>query len=271
MCNYVIINDLSFEEEKSLYKEFPPDMYDYVKVADMVDANWQPFLNEKTYIGIAKSNDTISLLEAHDIGVLGYESTPGEYLSSAYVVQDLKRVEKRDLEVVDSRFHNYPMTILETKRCIIREHSTEDFKAILDIYQDKSMTDYIEPLYEIEEEREYQKKYIDVVYKFYGYGLWLIVDKETGEVIGRAGVESKENCEDINQVELSYQVKKEYQNKGIATEVCRAIVEYTFKRLEKDSIIANVNKKNIPSIRIMEKLGFNSLGNGKYILHKYRG
>ena len=268
MSDFVIINDLSLEEEGKLYKEFPPDINEYVKVADMVNANWQPFLNEKTYIGIAKSNDSISLLEAHDIGALGFESTPGDYLSSAYVVQDLCRVERRDLEVVDARFHNIPLTILETKRCIIREHSIEDFQAILDIYQDKSMTDYIEPLYDGEEEREYQKKYIDVVYKFYGYGLWLIVDKETGEVIGRAGVESKENCEDINQVELSYQVKKEYQNKGIATEVCKAIVNYTFEKLEKKSIIANVNEKNIPSIRIMEKLGFKPLGNEKYILRK---
>ena len=93
------------------------------------------------------------------------------------------------------------------------------------------------------------------------------MDKETGEVIGRSGVESKENCEDINQVELSYQVKKEYQNKGIATEVCKAIVNYTFEKLEKKSIIANVNEKNIPSIKIMDKLGFKPLKNGKYILY----
>lgn len=268
MSDFVIINDLTLIEEKALYREFPPDIYEYVKVADMVNANWQPFLNEKTYIGISKSNDTISLLEAHDIGVLGYESTTGEYLSSAYVVQDLSRVEKRDLEVVDARFHNIPLSILETKRCIIREHSIDDFQAIVDIYQDDSMTEYIEPLFEEDKEREYQKQYIDVVYKFYGYGLWLVVDKETNEVIGRAGVESKENCEDINQVELSYQVKKEYQNRGIATEVCKAIVDYTFDRLEKESIIANVNEKNIPSIRIMEKLGFSPLGNGKYILYR---
>ncbi len=268
MCNFVIVNDLSLEEEKLLHKEFPPYMYEYVKVADMVDTNWQPFLNEKTYIGIAKSNDSISLLEAHNIGVLGYESTPREYLSSAYVVQDLERVEKRDLEVVDSRFHNIPLTILETKRCIIREHSIEDYQAILDIYQDESMTKYIEPLFETEEEREYQRQYIEVVYKLYGYGLWLIIDKETNSVIGRAGVESKENCKDITQVELSYQVKKEYQNRGIATEVCKAIVNYTFEKLEKKSIIANVNEKNIPSIRIMEKLGFESFGDGKYILRK---
>ena len=45
MCNFVIVNDLSLEEEKLLHKEFPPYMYEYVKVADMVDTNWQPFLN----------------------------------------------------------------------------------------------------------------------------------------------------------------------------------------------------------------------------------
>ena len=36
----------------------------------------------------------------------------------------------------------------------------------------------------------------------------------------------------------------------------------------KHSIIANVNEKNTASIRVVDKLGFKPLGNGKYILKK---
>ena len=73
MCNFTIISDLTPDEEELLYSEFPPNDYEYVKVADIINDNWQPFFNNRRCVGIAKSNDTIALLEAHDIGVLGYE------------------------------------------------------------------------------------------------------------------------------------------------------------------------------------------------------
>lgn len=34
-----------------------------------------------------------------------------------------------------------------------------------------------------------QKNYIENMYGFYGYGLWLVFEKETDELIGRAGIE----------------------------------------------------------------------------------
>ncbi|MCR4610760.1 MAG: GNAT family N-acetyltransferase [Lachnospiraceae bacterium] len=265
MSNYVIINDLSNDEQSQLYNEFPPDKYRYVKVADMVKASWQPFFDADKTIGIAKSDESISILEAHDIAVLGYESTEDEILSSAYVVGDLGVVEKRDLDIVYSRFHKTPLIILETKRCIIREHTVDDYDAIRDIYDDEDMTEYIEPLFEPEEEKVYLNNYIEYIYKLFGYGLWLIVDKASNEVIGRAGVETREICKDKSQVELSYQVKKEYQGKGIATEVCRQIIDYTFNILKKDSIIARVDKGNLASVRLMDKLGFSLLEDGLYI------
>lgn len=266
MCKWTIINDLTSDEEEILYNEFPPEDYEYVKVAEIINDNWQPFFNNRRCVGIAKSNDTIALLEAHDIGVLGYESTTLEPLTCAYIVTDLKAIEKVDLETVDCRFHNRPLVVLETSRCIVREHSLDDFDAICDLYSDSSMTEFMEPLFEPEEEREYQRQYIERIYKFFGYGLWLIVNKADGKVIGRAGVESKESCNDLSQVELSYQIAVPYQNKGFATEVCKAIVDYAFKDLGKTSIIAKADKNNLPSVKLLENLGFCNQGNSQYIL-----
>ena len=263
MSEYIIINDLSAKEQSRLYKELSPDKYRYIKVVDI--KTWQPFFDNEKCIGIVKSNESVSMLEAHDIAVLGYESTNDEILTCAYVAEDLSVIERRDLDIVYSRFHKLPLNILETERCRLREHTVNDYEAILDIYQDESMTKYIAPLFEPDEERQYLQQYIDNIYKFFGYGLWLIVDKNTGEVIGRAGVETRENCMDENQVELSYQVKKQFQGQGIATEVCRAIVEYAFDILKKQSIIARVDKDNTASRRVIDKLGFETLEEGTYI------
>lgn len=269
MCSFTIISDLTPREEEILYSEFPPTDYEYVKIADIIDDNWQSFFVNRRCVGIAKSNDTLSLLEAHDIAMLGYESTSEERLSCAYIVTDLSAIEKADLETVYCRFHDIPLKILETDRCIIREHSVDDYDAICDIYSDKSMTEFMEPLFEPEEEKEYQKQYIKRIYNFFGYGLWLIVSKSDGRVIGRAGVESRESCEDYTQVELSYQVAVPFQRRGIATEVVGAIIDYTFNSLGKESIIARVDEENVASVKLMKKLGFHRReGTDKYILVK---
>ena len=266
MSKFAIVNDLDREEESRLYEEFPVDEYIYLKVADLINMSWQPFFDDRL-IGIVKSNDSIALLEAHGIATLGYESTD-ELLTSFYVTEDLSVVELRDLEIVYSRFHNIPLEILQTDRCKLREHTLEDYSAIVKIYDDESMTKYIQPLFEPKEEKEYLKNYIDTIYKLFGYGLWLIIDKASGEVIGRAGVETRESCIEDKQVELSYQVKKAFQNKGIATEVCLSIIDYTFNTIGKDSVIARVDEDNEASIKVINKLGFEPYKDGVYIKRK---
>ena len=52
MSKYMIINDLSEAEEAKLYNNLPPDIYNYVKVADMVNANWQLFFDVANCVGI---------------------------------------------------------------------------------------------------------------------------------------------------------------------------------------------------------------------------
>ena len=260
MCDtkvqYTIISDLSPEEDRVLFAQFPPDKNRYIKVADLVNSSWQSFFDDTRPIGIVKSNDSVAQLEAHDIAVLGYEQSESEMLTTYYVVQDLSVIEPRDLDIVYDRFHKQPIYILETDRCILREHTLDDYDAIRDLYQDESMTEYMEPLFEPDEEKEYLGKYIELIYKMFGYGLWLIIDKISGEVIGRAGVEYKDSCIKDDQFELSYQVKKEWQGKGIATEVCGEIIKYTFNILGKSSIIARIDRGNTASIRVVDKLGF---------------
>ncbi len=53
-----------------------------------------------------------------------------------------------------------------------------------------------------EEEREYQQAYIEQMYRFYGYGMWIVCDRNTGELIGRAGVEHREELG--GELELGY-------------------------------------------------------------------
>ena len=61
-------------------------------------------------------------------------------------------------------------------------------------------------------------------------------------------------------MELGYMIAPEYQGKGYATEVCRAILTYAKEALEAESVNCLVDEKNVPSVRLVEKLGFTYAG-----------
>lgn len=163
------------------------------------------------------------------------------------------------LDEVYARTKGLPLTILETERTYLREISKvgvrDDVRALAKIYEKEHVTDYLEGLYPFDEEVEYEKKYIDNIYGFYGYGMWLVCLKAADEVIGRAGIETRSGMED-DTVELGYLIDPQYQGRGIATEVCGAIVEYAVRTLKKTRIVSRVHPKNKASVALMKRLEF---------------
>lgn len=133
------------------------------------------------------------------------------------------------------------------------------------IYEQKGITDYLEPMYEEEEEIAYTKAYIETRYRFYEYGMWVVFDKETGVMIGRAGLENRDVAVGVDeegqfvyesQVELGYMIAPSYQRKGYATELCHAILQYAKEELELHSVNAFIHAKNAASIGLIEKMNF---------------
>ena len=161
-----------------------------------------------------------------------------------------------------------PVTVLETKRCILRESVPEDAGDFCRIYEDKAVKTYMEPLYETPREEEYLRQYRENVYAFYEYGIWTVVYKENGQVIGRAGIDPVEG----EGPQLGYVIEKDYRNRGIAEEVCGAIIDYAGSVLSLPCLTAVTQKDNADSCRLLEKLGFSRDGepdgkNIKYFLN----
>lgn len=187
--------------------------------------------------------------------ILYHEKNQGKIFEAVrYGVEDLFQLEYRSYEEAFRRLAGLPWDILETDRLKVRESTVEDVDEFYRIYEEPSITLYMEDLYqEREEEQAYMKAYIDQVYGFYGYGLWTVILKETGQVIGRAGLSVREGCE---LPELGFMIGAEYQNKGYGFEVCRAILTYARKELAFEKVQALVNRENTISRHLLDKLGF---------------
>lgn len=176
------------------------------------------------------------------------------FLQAAYAIENLSEIEYQSLELAYLRLSGLPWNILETKRCRVRETTVEDVDSFYEIYREPSITYYMEGLFEdVEEERAYIQDYIRNVYGFYGYGMWTVLEKAGGEVIGRAGIVWREGC-DIP--ELGFVIARPWQRQGYAYEVCRAILKYGCRELGFDRFQALIMAENTASRELCRKLGF---------------
>ncbi|MCF0131743.1 MAG: GNAT family N-acetyltransferase [Pseudobutyrivibrio sp.] len=177
-----------------------------------------------------------------------------------YIISNPGELWFEDIEEYYLRSQDKPLFILETKRCYIREFSMEDLDDLFELYSNPKTTAYIEGLFEYDEEKAYQRNYIDLIYKLYGFGMWLVFEKNTDRLIGRAGIEVRQTCKRANQAELGYLIDPKYWHQGYATEVCSAIIETARLRYGIDSFLARCNRENTASQATLRRLGFTNMG-----------
>ncbi len=85
------------------------------------------------------------------------------------------------------------------------------------------------------------------------YTNWQIVLKEENRSIGSVGF--KGCCNENGEVEIGYGIQPEYQRKGYMTEALKEMVKWAFEQLQITSVIAETEKTNIASYRVLEKIG----------------
>lgn len=196
--------------------------------------------------------------------VVGYN--PKGYIHVDYVIEGFDEIDLDYLERVYRRFVGIAWDIAETKRCLIREIQMSDIDDLFELYSQPGVTDYLEPLYEYEKEVEYQSSYIRHMYGYFGYGMWLVFDKNNQKLIGRAGLEHRDYG-DSTELEMGYVISPDYQRQGYATEVCDSILEYAETETDFERVNCLIDEDNIASIEFIKKMGFefmeDSMASGK--------
>ena len=192
------------------------------------------------YIDLAKASEGNSYCE----GVKYVLEGEGEF--------DPDEFDEEYFESIYRRLNKIPLDILETDRCLLRETWIPDLDSFYEIYSDPSITTYMEDLMERSEEEKYTENYRDLIYEIYGHGIWTVVLKETGEIIGRAGLDERAG---YDRPELGFVIGTKWHRKGFAEEVCRGILKWASEN-DIDEVMSITEPENIASVNLLKKLGF---------------
>ena len=191
-----------------------------------------------------------------------------------YILMEPQWVDRDSLVKIWQRQRRLPWTILETARCVVREFVPEDLEAIRALYDEEAERFLEAPSEDTEKERKILEAYIDRVYRLCGYGHWAVISRQTGELIGRIGFSFPNSSAPgpAPDATFGYLVRKDMRGKGIAREVCAALIEYGFSQLGFERIGADAALSNTASAKILRSFGFREVARREdqryYILNK---
>jgi len=156
--------------------------------------------------------------------------------------------------------------ILETKRLLLREMTQVDFPTLCKILRDDDVMYAYEGAFTIEEAQSWLDKQMDR-YKEYGFGLWAVVLKEIGTMIGQCGL-TMQDYNSSKVMEVGYLFQKDYWHHGYASEAAMACKEYAFGKLNAKEVYSIIRDTNIPSQNVAKRNGMTCID--KFVKH-YRG
>jgi len=146
------------------------------------------------------------------------------------------------------------MKILETKRLVLQEFSADDAEFILTLLNTPAWLEYIgdKNVRTIEDAVKYLENGPIKSYIENGFGLWLVLLKSSRTPIGMCGLVKRESLDDID---IGFALLPGYSKLGYGYEIAQATINYATNVLQINKIVAITDVNNVPSIKLLNKLG----------------
>ena len=144
--------------------------------------------------------------------------------------------------------------MIETKRLILRKMTKDDLDDLLLIFTDpKVMASFGGDLFDREQMEKWVKRNLDHQDR-HGYGIFSVILKENNELVGALGLHHMQ-VDGSPEVELGYDFRSAYWNRGLATEAAMAVRDFAFGQLGLPRLISLIRTHNKASMRVAEKMG----------------
>ncbi len=143
--------------------------------------------------------------------------------------------------------------MVETERLIFRRFKLGDLPQLIEHRSDPEVNKFLGgPDRQNAEALAARIRFYMSCYETHGFGMCPMIWKETGEVIGAAGLQPLENTDEI---EVGYSLIRSYWGIGLGTEAARGWMDFGFREKGLERIVAVSDLDNRASQHIMEKLG----------------
>lgn len=143
--------------------------------------------------------------------------------------------------------------VLETPRLVLRELTAADFGALYDVLADSDIMRHYPYTFDERRVRGWISKNIER-YRDFGFGLWAVVLKETGGMIGDCGI----IMQFINgriEPEIGYHLHRDWQKRGYAREAARVCRDWAFEHTPFNTLYSSMKADNAPSIGVARANG----------------
>ncbi|HET9032688.1 MAG TPA: GNAT family N-acetyltransferase [Dokdonella sp.] len=149
---------------------------------------------------------------------------------------------------------NPPPFQLETERLTLRELTPNDAAFMLALLNDADFIRHIADrgVRTLEQARQYIVDGAMASYREHGFGLWGVVPDGMEDCVGICGLIRRASLDDVD---IGYGFLPEARGKGYALEASRACMDFGRGRLGLRRIIAITSQDNLPSARLLEKIG----------------
>ncbi len=152
--------------------------------------------------------------------------------------------------------------VCESERVFLRPYTQADFAALHKIVSNKETMVAWGQGFSKKESEEWLEKQL-AHYQQYGFGIWAIIEKQSGAIIGNAGLNHTEiSLKGKTQkiVEIGYLLHRDFWGKGYGSEVARMCVKYGFETLGLEEVYCLIKEDNLSSLKVAKKLSMQKVG-----------
>ncbi len=150
--------------------------------------------------------------------------------------------------------------IFETPRLLLRQFTEAYAPLILELNSDPEVVKYLhEPT--LQNEADAKSILTDTILPQYqnNLGRWAMHTKDNDEFIGWCGLKYRP---ELDEIDLGYRLMQKAWGKGFASEAAQHSLNHGFQSLDLKLITARAHIENIASIKVLEKIGMEYVGEG---------